>query len=145
MREQRKLKVPTWIWFRLGKCQIVVLVFASAYALLVILNLGYIPMQWDEVNHFNGALLLVRGQIRQYVAINSFYPPMYNLVTAAYFAIAGASVLTGRLVTVTFSVFSIFIVYKFAKETYGIKSAVVSAVLFAVMPGIVWLSGMALT
>ena len=65
-------------------------------------------------------------------------------MTAAYFALAGASVLTGRLVTVTFSVLSIFIVYKIAKEMYGEKTAVVSAVLFGVMPGIVWLSGLAL-
>jgi 4-amino-4-deoxy-L-arabinose transferase-like glycosyltransferase len=136
--------LPGWIRFRLGKWQFVVVVFALAYAFLVTLNLGYIPLQWDEVNHFNGALLLLRGQIWQYAAINSFYPPIYNLVTAAYFALAGASVLTGRLVTVTFSGLSIFIVYKIAKEMYGEKTAVASAVLFGVMPGIVWLSGLAL-
>ena len=96
------------------------------------------------MNHFNGALLLVRGQIWQYAAINSFYPPLYNLVTAAYFALVGASVLTGRLVTVTFSVLSMLIVYKIAKNMYGEKTAVVSAVLFGVMPGIAWLSGLAL-
>ena len=138
------MRLPVWIRFRLGKWQLVVVVFALAYAFLVTLNLGYIPLQWDEVNHFNGALLLVRGQIWQYAAINSFYPPIYNLVTAAYFALAGASVLTGRLVTVTFSVLSIFIVYKIARDMYSEKTAVVSAVLFGVMPGIVWLSGLAL-
>ncbi len=138
------MKLPALIRFRLGKWQLVVVVFALAYAFLVTLNLGYIPLQWDEVNHFNGAILLGRGQIWQYAAINSFYPPLYNLVTAAYFALAGASVLTGRLVTVTFSVLSIFIIYKIAKEMYGEKTAVVSAVLFGVMPGIVWLSGLAL-
>jgi 4-amino-4-deoxy-L-arabinose transferase-like glycosyltransferase len=138
------LRLPAWIRFRLGKWQLVVVVFALGYAFLVTLNLGYIPLQWDEVNHFNGALLLVRGQIWQYAAINSFYPPLYNLVTAAYFALAGASVLTGRLVTVTFSVLSIFIVYKIAREMYNEKTALVSAVLFGVMPGIVWLSSLAL-
>jgi 4-amino-4-deoxy-L-arabinose transferase-like glycosyltransferase len=101
-------------------------------------------MQWDEVTHFNGALQLVRGQFWQYITTNSFYPPLYNLVMAAYFALAGASVLTGRLVTVTFSVLSIFIVYKIAKEMYSEKTALVSAVLFAVMPGIVWLSSIAM-
>ncbi len=110
------MRLLVWIRFRLGKWQLVVVVFALAYAFLVTLNLGYIPLQWDEVNHFNGALLLVRGQIWQYAAINSFYPPIYNLVTAVYFALAGASVLAGRLVTVTFSVLSIFIVYKIAKR-----------------------------
>jgi 4-amino-4-deoxy-L-arabinose transferase-like glycosyltransferase len=66
------------------------------------------------------------------------------MVTAVYFALAGACLLTGRLVTVTFSVLSIFIVYKIAREMYGEKTAVASAVLFGVMPGIVWLSGLAL-
>ena len=138
------MRLPTRSQFRLDKWQFAVLVFALAYAFLVTINLGYIPMQWDEVNHFNGALLLIRGQIWQYAAINSYYPPLYNLVTAAYFALAGASVLTGRLVTVTFSLLSLLVVYKIAKEMYGEKTALVSGVLFAVMPGIVWLSSMAL-
>ncbi len=138
------MNLPVWIRFQLDRWQLVIVVFVSVYAFLVTLNLVYIPLQWDEVNHFNGALLLVRGQIWQYVAINSFYPPLYNLVTTAYFALAGASVLSGRLVSVTFSVLSILLVYKIAKEMYGEKTAVVSAVLFGVMPGIVWLSGLAL-
>ena len=138
------MRLPTWLQFRFGKLQFILLVFAISYAFLVILNLNYIPMQWDEVNHFNGALLLIRGQIWQYAATNSFYPPLYNLVTAAYFALAGASVLTGRLVAVTFSLLSFFVVYKIAKEMYGEKTALLSGVLFAVMPGIVWLASMAL-
>ena len=139
-----RLRLPLWLQFRLNKWQLAVLVFALAYAFLITLNLSSIPMQWDEVTHFNGALQLVRGQIWQYITTNSFYPPLYNLVMAAYFALAGASVLTGRLVTVTFSVLSIFIVYKIAKEMYNEKTALVSAVLFAVMPGIVWLSNIAM-
>ncbi len=143
-QEASELNLPAWVRFRLGKWQLVIVAFALVYAFLVTLNLAYIPLQWDEVNHFNGALLLVRGQFWQYAAINSFYPPLYNLVTAAYFALSGASVLAGRLVSVTFSVLSIFFVYKIAKEMCGEKTAVLSAVLFGVMPGIVWLSGLAL-
>jgi 4-amino-4-deoxy-L-arabinose transferase-like glycosyltransferase len=138
------LTLPIWLQGRFGKWHFILLVFALAYAFLVILNLNYIPLQWDEVNHFNGALLLIRGQIWQYAATNSFYPPIYNLVTAVYFALAGASVLTGRLVAVTFSLLSLFVVYKIAKEMYGEKTALLSGVLFAVMPGIVWLASMAL-
>jgi 4-amino-4-deoxy-L-arabinose transferase-like glycosyltransferase len=118
--------------------------FVFVYAFLVILNSNYISIQWDEVNHFNGALLLIRGEIWQYAATNSFYPPLYNLVTAVYFALAGASVLTGRLVAVTFLLLSLFVIYKISKETYGEKTALLSIVLFAVMPGIVWLASMAL-
>jgi 4-amino-4-deoxy-L-arabinose transferase-like glycosyltransferase len=138
------LTLPIWLQGRFGKWHFILLVFALAYAFLVILNLNYIPLQWDEVNHFNGALLLIKGQIWQYAATNSFYPPIYNLVTAVYFALAGASVLTGRLVAVTFSLLSLFVVYKIAKEMYGEKTALLSGVLFAVMPGIVWLASMAL-
>jgi 4-amino-4-deoxy-L-arabinose transferase-like glycosyltransferase len=138
------VRLPDWLRFRLGKWQVALIIFALAYVFLVTLNLSRIPLQWDELNHFDGAILLLRGQIWQYAAINSFYPPLYNLVTVAYFAIAGASVLTGRLVTVTFSLLSIFVVYKIAREMYGEKTALVSAVLFAVMPGIVWISSMAM-
>jgi hypothetical protein len=108
------LNLPAWIRFRFGKLQLVMVAFTLVYAILVTLNLRYIPLQWDEVNHFNGAILLIRGQFWQYVAINSFYPPLYNLVTAAYFSIAGASVFAGRLVSVTFSILSIFLVFKIA-------------------------------
>jgi predicted membrane-bound mannosyltransferase len=142
--EERRLKLPAWIRFRLSRWQLVLIVFALAYAFIVTLNLSNIPLQWDELNHFNGAIVLLRGQIWQYAAINSFYPPLYNLVTVAYFALAGASVLTGRLVTVTFSLLSIFVVYKIARGMYGEKTGLVSAVLFAVMPGIVWISSMAM-
>jgi 4-amino-4-deoxy-L-arabinose transferase-like glycosyltransferase len=138
------LRLPKHLQLLFDKTQLILLVFALAYFFLLTLNLNYIPMQWDEVNHFNGALLLIRGQIWQYAATNSFYPPLCNLVTAVYFALAGASVLTGRFVAVTFSLLSFFVVYKIAKETYGEKTALLSSILFAVMPGIVWLASMAL-
>jgi 4-amino-4-deoxy-L-arabinose transferase-like glycosyltransferase len=139
-----KLRLSSRLQLRFGKWQFILLAFVLVYAFIVILNLNYIPIQWDEVNHFNGALLLIRGQVWQYAATNSFYPPLYNLVTAVYFALAGASVLTGRLVAVTFSLLSSFVVYKIAKETYGEKTASLSVVLFVVMPGIVWLASLAL-
>jgi 4-amino-4-deoxy-L-arabinose transferase-like glycosyltransferase len=101
-------------------------------------------MQWDEVNHFNGGLLLIRGQFQRYIETSSFYPPMFNLVTALYFGVAGASVFTGRLVAVTFSLLTLVVLYKIARGMYGAKTALLSAVLFAVMPGIVWLSRMAM-
>jgi hypothetical protein len=76
----------------LGKYDVALLVFLAAYAILIVQNMPSIPMQWDEVNHFNGALLLLRGELWQYLVINSFYPPLYNLATTGYFAFLGASV-----------------------------------------------------
>jgi 4-amino-4-deoxy-L-arabinose transferase-like glycosyltransferase len=129
---------------QLSKLQFILLIFAVVYTAFLILNLSYIPMQWDEVNHFNGALLLLKGNVWQYAALNSYYPPLFNLVTVAYFSMAGTSLLTGRLVAVTFSLFCMFVVYKITKKMFGEKTALVSALMFAVMPGIIWLSSIAL-
>jgi len=128
----------------IGKWQIVLIVLAIVYGCLLIANLGTVPLQWDELNHFNGALLLLHGQISTYIGYNSYYPPLYNLVTTAFFLVGGASVFMGRLVTVVFSVFSMILVYKIAKDLYSTQVALVAAVLFAVMPGIVWLSSLAM-
>jgi 4-amino-4-deoxy-L-arabinose transferase-like glycosyltransferase len=128
----------------LGKWHVALLAFLVAYAVLIILNMPGIPMQWDEVNHFNGALLLLRGEFWPYLVINSFYPPLYNLVTTGFFAVLGASLLTGRLVALFFSVLSIFLVYRIGKEMSGEKTALLSAAFFGVMPGIVWLSSVAM-
>jgi len=139
-----KNEVTQLIHSRLDRWQVAVLIFVVVYAIFLTINMNNITMQWDEVNHFNGALLLIRGQILQYVAINSYYPPVFNLVTAAYFALGGASVLAGRLVALTFSVLSMYVVYQIGKETYSKKIGLVSAILFAVMPGIVLLSSTAM-
>ncbi len=57
-----KLRLPSRLELRLGKWQLILLMFVFVYAFLVILNLNYIPIQWDELNHFNCALLLIRGK-----------------------------------------------------------------------------------
>lgn len=102
------------------------------------------PMKWDEVNHLTGGLHLIRGEVVDYFQTSSFYPPMFNLVTAGYFAVGGASVFAARLVAVTFAVLSVVAIYELANKMYGAKTALLSAVLFSVMPGIVWLSRVAL-
>jgi hypothetical protein len=101
-------------------------------------------VQWDEVNHLTGGLLLTRGDLLQYFLTSSFYPPVFNLVTAGCFAIAGASPFTARLVALTFSALSAIAVYALSKRMFDSKTALVSAILFAVMPGVVWLSRIAL-
>ncbi len=138
------MRFPAQLQIRLDKWQLAVLILAAVYAFFLCYNLGYMSMQWDEVNHFNGALLLLRGQLWQYAAINSFYPPMFNLVTVAYFALAGESVIVGRLVSVTFTLLSMLVVYQIARKMYGVKTSLLSALMFAVMPGIIWLSRVAM-
>ncbi len=114
--------------------------FVAVYVVLLSLNLSTMAVQWDEVNHLTGGLLLIRGDFIQYFLTSSFYPPMFNVVTAGYFAILGASVFTARLVALTFSALSVFAIYAIAERMYSSKTALLSAVLFALMPGIVWLS-----
>jgi hypothetical protein len=101
-------------------------------------------MEWDEVTHFTGGLLLSRGQVGLWVWTNSFYPPALDLVTAVYFIFVGPSVLAGRLVAVTFSVLSLFVVYEIANRMYNSKTALIASILFSVTPGVVWLSRMAM-
>jgi len=101
-------------------------------------------MLWDEVTHFHGGLLLSRGQVGTWVWTNSLYPPIFDLFTAAYYLIAGPSVFAGRFVAVTFSVLSIIVIYGLTSRLYDKKTALLSATLFAVMPGIVWLSRLAM-
>jgi 4-amino-4-deoxy-L-arabinose transferase-like glycosyltransferase len=101
-------------------------------------------IHWDEINHFNGGLMLIRGQIFRYFLTSSFYPPVFNLFTAGFFAVGGPSVFTGRLVAIAFSLLSLFVVYRIAERMFGPKTGLVSAVFLGVMHGIFWLSRIAL-
>jgi 4-amino-4-deoxy-L-arabinose transferase-like glycosyltransferase len=129
---------------QLGKWQILLLASAIVYMFFLVLNALALPMVWDEVNHFNGALLLIRGQIWDYIGFNSYYPPLYNLVTTAYFLVGGASTFVGRLVSITFSLLTIFVTYKIGKLMYSSKVGAAAAILFAVIPGIFMISSVAL-
>lgn len=101
-------------------------------------------MVWDEVTHFTGGLLLSRGQIGIWVTTNSLYPPVYDIFTALYYLVVGPSVFAARLVSVTFSALSLFVIYEIAKDLYNKKTALLSVLFFSVMPGIVWLSRLAM-
>jgi 4-amino-4-deoxy-L-arabinose transferase-like glycosyltransferase len=120
------------------------IIFAIAYACILAVNLSYSSIEWDEVSHFTGGLLLSKGQFSQWLLYNSYYPPAYDSVTAFYYFIGGASVFAGRFVALTFSVLSLFVLYETAKTMYGAKTAFVSALFLGVMPGIVWASRMAM-
>jgi 4-amino-4-deoxy-L-arabinose transferase-like glycosyltransferase len=135
---------PSKLKARLNRWTLCLIIFAVVYACILAVNLSYSSMEWDEVSHFTGGLLLSRGQLWQWVSNNSFYPPAYDTVTAFYYLIGGASVFAGRLVALTFSVLSLFVIYETAKTMYGAKTAFISAVFLGVMPGIVWASRMAM-
>ena len=116
------------------------LVFLAVYGFALLFYLGYMAIQWDEIPHLYGGLLLLRGQTQAYMATYGYYPPLYDVVTTGFYQILGASAASGRLTAVVFSLLSIWITFEFAKRTYGPRVALVSSVMLAVMPGFFWLS-----
>lgn len=127
----------------LNKWRIAFLVFALSYAVLLVLNLSNMPMQWDEVGQLNGGLFLKWGLYDKFVG-NAFYPPLFDSITMVFFNVFGVSLVSGRLISVVFSVLSLWAVFELAYSMYGGKAALLSAVLLGIMPGYFWLSRMAL-
>ena len=123
-----------------NKWQLVFLAFVVVYAYLATLSLGYMSPQWDEMPHLYGGLLLTRGQTHTYLSINGYYPPFFDLITASYLEIFGVSTVAGRLVSVTFALLAVWVVFEFSKRAYGARNAIIAAVLLATMPGFLWLS-----
>jgi 4-amino-4-deoxy-L-arabinose transferase-like glycosyltransferase len=127
----------------LNKWRVAFLFFAVIYAVLLLLNLSGIPMQWDEVSNLNGGLLLKLGSYQTFVS-GSFYPPLFDCAAMFFFNILGVSLVSGRLVSVVFSILSLWVVFELANRMYSGKVGLISAVLLGVMPGYVWLSRMAM-
>ena len=126
-------------WWRL-----VLLVFLVVYAAALLLNLGYMSFQWDEMPHMNGALLLSRGQAGEYMTQYGYYPPLYDIVTTGFFQLFGIGATSGRLAAVAFSLLAIWIVFEFVNRVYGAKIALVSSLMLGTMPGFFWLSRVAM-
>jgi 4-amino-4-deoxy-L-arabinose transferase-like glycosyltransferase len=127
----------------LNKWRLIFLVIALSYAVLLVLNLSNMPMNWDEIVHLNGALFLKNGLYTNFVN-NSFYPPLFDSVTMGFFNVFGVSLVSARLVSAAFSILSLWVVFELAYSMYSGKIALLSAALLAVMPGYFWLSRMAL-
>ena len=139
-------------WFKGGfnKWRLAFLAFAIVYGLFLVfgvyqmLGIAHIAIQWDEIANLNGGVLLLRGNFQQYLSWNSFYPPMYDIFMAGFFAVGGVSVFMGRFVSVVFSLLSVYAVFEFTYRMYGAKTALLASILLAVMPGYIWLSRMAM-
>ena len=124
--------------------RLALLVFIVVFAAFLLLNLGYMSLQWDEMPHMYGGLLLSRGQTNEYLTIYGYYPPFYDLITTGCFQLFGVSAASGRLAAVMFSLLSIWIVFEFARRAYEPKIALLSSVLLGTMPGFFWLSRVAM-
>ena len=127
----------------LNKWRMLLLVFLVIYVSFLLLNLDSIAVQWDEASHLNGGFLLLHGQLSSYMS-TVFYPPLNDLITAGYFAIAGPSVFVARLVSVTFAALSVLAVFEFTRHSYSAPTAFISAILIGTMPGLIWLGRLAM-
>ena len=149
MINQRRVEcsiVDLRLWLKNGfnKWRLALLIFSVVYAFFLLLELGYMTLQWDEMSHLYGGLLLSRGQTQSYLTLYGYYPPLYDLLTTGFYLVLGAGATSGRLTAVMFSLLSIWVTFEFAKRTYGPKTALVSAILLGVMPGFFWLSRVAM-
>ena len=136
--------VPSGIAVRFNRYRLVFLIFLITYAVLLLLYLDYAPIQWDETPHLVGGLLLSRGQIQDYAQNYHFYPPLFDATTAFYYIVAGASLFSARLVSVTFGLLSLWVVFEYAYRFYGPRNALLSSILLASMPGFIILCRLAL-
>jgi 4-amino-4-deoxy-L-arabinose transferase-like glycosyltransferase len=127
----------------LNKWRLTFLIFAISYAAVLLLTLNNSPLNWDEIVHLNGALNLNSGLFERFVS-NAFYPPLFDGAVAISFDLFGVSVFSARLVSVVFSVLSLWVVFEFAYSMFDGKTALLSSVLLGLMPGYFWLSRLAL-
>ena len=129
---------------RFGKYRLIFLAFIVTYAILIVMYLGYAPILWDETPHLFGGLLLNNGQIGKYLQESSFYPPLFDIATALYFRLMGVNLFSGRLVAATFGILSLWTVFEYAYKFYGSRTALLSAIFLATMPGFIILSRLAM-
>jgi len=129
-----------WLKNEFNKWRLALLVFIVVYAFFLLLDIGYMGLQWDEMPHLYGGLLLHRGQTQVYLTDYGYYPPLYDIITTGFFQVFGVNAASGRLTAVAFSLLSIWITFEFANRTYGPKTALMSSVMLGVMPGFFWLS-----
>ena len=97
-------------------------------------------LQWDEMPHLYGGLLLNRGQTSLYMTTYGYYPPLFDLITTGYLQIFGMTSIAGRLVSVTFAVLAIWVVFELSNKMYGPKNALLASILLGTMPGFFWVS-----
>ncbi|MCW3999658.1 MAG: glycosyltransferase family 39 protein [Candidatus Bathyarchaeota archaeon] len=127
----------------LTKWRVAFLLFALVYGAVLLLCTQHYPLEWDEVVHLNGALFLQSGNYSSFID-TAFYPPLFDCLTALSFSALGISLFSARLLSVLFGVLALWLVFELTQKMFDSKTALLAAVLLAVMPGYFWLSRMAL-
>jgi len=143
MVEQKNFQSASRIRAFFCKWRVAFLIFAFMYTIVLLLTLMIYPLEWDEAIHLNSALTLQSGNSVAYLE-TAFYPPLFDSVAALSFSVLGVGLFSARLVSVLFSVLSLWVVFEFTSEMYGKKAGLLSTVLLGIMPGYFWMSRMAL-
>jgi 4-amino-4-deoxy-L-arabinose transferase-like glycosyltransferase len=138
-------QLPRFPLKQLDRWQICLIIAALAYGGSLLAIIPANSLMWDEVTHLHGGLLLSRGQAITWALTNSFYPPAFDVFAALSFLVFGPSLWAARLVSVVFAGLSLFVIYELANLLCNSKRvALGAAVLFAIMPGIIWVAKMAM-
>ena len=128
----------TWRVIRVGAF----LVVALLAAFLRLTHLRTVPAWYpDEGSWITIAADLVRGQ-SAYMAFggSSFIagrPPLFHLLLACLFHLGGVEILWARLLTVTFSLLTLLLLYVIADRMCGWRVALLAAGFYAIYPGAV--------
>lgn len=126
---------------RMNKWRSAFFVFALIYAVFISFDLSTATMQWDEVVHLNDGASLLHGE---YDRLSYFYPPLFDTVTMGFFKVLGVSLFSGRLVSVVFSLLSLWVVFELTCRMYDGKTALTASILLGLFPGYFWLSRVAM-
>jgi 4-amino-4-deoxy-L-arabinose transferase-like glycosyltransferase len=137
------MDLQSWLKGKFNKWRLALIVVIAIYAFLLF-GLGAVQIQWDEMPHLYGGLLLSHGQLHEYLSFYGYYPPLYDLLTAGAYSVFGVSLVSGRIVAAVFALLSIYVVFEFAYKTYGPKVALIASILLGAMPGFYWTSRFAM-
>jgi dolichyl-phosphate-mannose--protein O-mannosyl transferase len=121
----------------LNRWELLFLIFLVAFGVVLSYNLAYKSILWDETPHLYGSLLLSQGRVGEYLGV-TFYPPLFDGVTAGFFAVFGASLWLGRFISVVFALLTLAALFKLADRAYGRRVALLSCIFMAAMPAFIW-------
>lgn len=123
----------------LGRWELLFALFLVAFGVVLSYNLAFKSILWDETPHLYGSLLLSQGRVGEYLGV-TFYPPLFDGITAGFFAVFGAGLWLGRFVSVVFALLTLVALYKLADRAYGWRVAFLSCIFMAAMPAFVWVA-----
>jgi len=110
-------------------------------------NIESIPKwDWDEGSFHNVAANLAQGRAQMFAVRYAWVPqpPGYFLLAAEAIRVAGDSIATTRLLSVSLGMLTIILLYHLGKEVQGTKAGLAAALIYAVYPKAIYWDRVAL-